>query len=380
MKLLVPAVLATALSAAPLSAASISDLYSSFFVFGDSLSDDGKPGSDLPSGYFTNPLTGGDQYSNGRVFADVIDDAFGSGLPDGEGVIRSRNYAVGGARAVGGTEPDFSQQLGQFVTDIFDLGGDPFEGTPTIGDRPLVSALFGANDIFGAMFTLAEDLVAAIEAPLLEQPGLIVDAIDRSFATTRLAAETTAAGVAALAASEAFNDFLVYTLPDIGKAPAFNQIPVINELATLLTFDFNITLAEALGAIDPSENVMFIDIFTIFDDYIANPAQLGLANVTDQCFDNPVCTDPDSYLFWDLVHPTGAVHADFADTIISALTGMSGMPVATAMFDTRGDAMSAVLGLSGSSDLSQVPVPAALPMLLAAFGALGLVARRKRAA
>ena len=63
----------------------------------------------------------------------------------------------------------------------------------------------------------------------------------------------------------------------------------------------------------------------------------------DSCFDGAtICADPDSYLFWDAVHPTTAVHEIVAGQV-----------------------------------LAFVPEPAALGLLLLAGGAL--LGRRARA-
>ena len=53
------------------------------------------------------------------------------------------------------------------------------------------------------------------------------------------------------------------------------------------------------------------DTFGTLNDAIAHPAKYGMTNVTDQCvqhLQDRTC-NPDSWLFWDGVHPTTAGHA-----------------------------------------------------------------------
>jgi hypothetical protein len=78
----------------------------------------------------------------------------------------------------------------------------------------------------------------------------------------------------------------------------------------------------------------------------------------------------------------GGVTADGADNLMYAFTGTAGGPSLAydSDFDSNGD------GWDKSSDLNvlvyatPVPLPAALPMLLTAVGAIAVMRRRKRAA
>jgi phospholipase/lecithinase/hemolysin len=52
-------------------------------------------------------------------------------------------------------------------------------------------------------------------------------------------------------------------------------------------------------------------------DIVASPTAFGLMNVTMACITPGVapfvCRNPDSYLFWDGIHPTRAVHEILAE-------------------------------------------------------------------
>jgi outer membrane lipase/esterase len=61
----------------------------------------------------------------------------------------------------------------------------------------------------------------------------------------------------------------------------------------------------------------FLDTYSWLDEAVAHPTVVGLpvgANVADACYTGPytgggsACGDPNSYIFWDQLHPTAAVH------------------------------------------------------------------------
>ena len=71
---------------------------------------------------------------------------------------------------------------------------------------------------------------------------------------------------------------------------------------------------QALAATDHI-SVGFIDTFSLVDAAVSNPAAFGLTNVTDACYTGPFtggppapCSNPASYLFWDIQHPTETGH------------------------------------------------------------------------
>ena len=324
------AALAVPAVAAPL------DGYSSFYVFGDSLSDPGNlpagyappsppyysDGDANPSGVGLMPAGASVQFSDGPVWAELVG--------------ATGNFAFGGARATGGgaLPPDFASQISLF---------EGYVGGAT-GTSDLAAVWFGANDLFAAIRD------AAGAASLAEATAIIGGAAFN-------AAQAIGDGIERLAA-DGFETFAVFNLPALELTPAFLDDPDTIEddlrsfAAQAATDAFNQFLAleiASLGALD----VVSIDVDALFSDVRQNSEAFGITNVDDPCvvFGDgvfSVCADPASYLFFDAVHPSSTAHAAIAEAFTDAL----GRPVAP------------------------VPLPAGLPLLLAGVGGLALVRRR----
>ena len=103
---------------------------------------------------------------------------------------------------------------------------------------------------------------------------------------------------------------LVPNMVDLGATPLADALNVESYL-TSLTRSFNRTLAQRLNTLDAAlaAHIIQFDTFSAINAVLANPAAYGFSNVDDACLFSPACTDPDSFLFWDLVHPTTYTHA-----------------------------------------------------------------------
>jgi phospholipase/lecithinase/hemolysin len=318
--------------AMPAAALTITERFTSYYAFGDSLTDDGKFGALFP------PSLEG-RFSNGRTYAEYLADEFTAANLD------TGNLALGGA--TGGdvnTRPlgplaTFEGQITAFSNALeFGLGlptSADFSTTqsaaPTPGSKPLVSVLFGGNDFFQGF-----DMIAAADA--------VADGIR---------------DIAALSDGQ-FTNFFVMDLPDIGGSPAFAD-PAASAFATGATDAFNAQLA--LNLIDlrtEGLSIVAFDSSQVFDDILAgilaNEQPNGLLS-TGACTANlaepgPSCLDigidPNTLAFSDGVHPSGPVHE--------------------------------ILGQAVVTRVAAIPLPATAPLALFALAGMGWVGRRRKAA
>ena len=275
--------------------------YNRLVVLGDSLSDNGNLyalslGTQPPS----PPYYQG-RVSNGPVFTELLGFnalRYTSGAP----VTGSINYAVSGARtdasifnpfAVPPTVPGMRTQLNTYVG----AGG-------AFGSNDLVSVLGGANNLFQAFPAAAVSanptgaMQSAAAAAVADISFLVDDIANRGAGT-----------------------ILVTNLPRLGVTPQFSGLGAsASALADYAGSTFNgglLTSMTAVAAARPNTNIIYFDLYKVSDPLRANPGRFGLTNTTQSCLVGAtVCAAPDSYLYWDGVHPTAAGHR-----LIAALAG-----------------------------------------------------------
>lgn len=327
------------------SALTLPDAFTSFYVLGDSNSDWGNFGADGPPPPYFNG-----QFSNGPVWADILDDGFETGDPDD---IRTWNYAFGGARVTNDTDaPDLPEQLELFAADLDPTIDDPLFGTPVLGERPLVSIWFGANDIRSIYQTYLGAVDDAAELAEAEQAQVVaaarVQALDEAATVGAIYGST----LEAAAQAPNVNDLLALSTADAGLTPEYDDpadATLLNELSVL----FNHHLAHSLSNIAATGvNVYSVDVFGLQQDVLANPAAFGFDNVTDPClsFDATgavICDTPETYLYWDDVgHLSGAAQAALAGIVEqTVLSDLSQQPPVVAPVPLPGALPAMGLGL-----------------------------------
>jgi len=314
--------------------------YSGLYVFGDSLSDSGNDlvitGGAVPVAtvYTDGSHTG--RFTNGLNYADRMASSLGLGLT--ASVLGGTDYAYGGARTtyvqagLPASAKSFNQQI------------DAFDTTHATADAGALYVLWiGANDMSDAIKAAAGGSQTAIPTAI----GTALSGIGGAIQNL---------------ASRGAQHFLVFNLPDLSLVPQVRAVgsPGFSDLARSASQAFNVNLTNTLaqGAFSALDIHSF-DVYAAQTDITLNPASYGFSNVSSACYSGDVngqplpgggtpttCADPSHYMYWDFEHPSDALHAELAGRALAAV----------------------------------VPEPAALNLLLAGFGLLGLVRLRRRAA
>jgi phospholipase/lecithinase/hemolysin len=289
------------------SLAAYGQAYTSIVIFGDSLSDTGNdatltaakyglsgqvpgPASDYTSGRFTDgtdTLPAAVNYKG--VWVEQLAAMFTAKPPVLNSLAGGTNYAYGFATTDVGTSilaygpgSAFSvvvNNMGQQVTDYLAT-------SPVITNKTLFIVWGGANDILNAT-----------------SPTAITNAVSQEAAIVQ---RLVAAGA---------TDILVPNLPPLGLVPRVSGTPALAIAATAAAQGFNQALAASLAAI-PAANpgktlhIFQLDIYTLFNTIVGPPVVKGFTNVTASSQAQPV--NPDTYLFWDDLHPTTFGHSQIA--------------------------------------------------------------------
>jgi outer membrane lipase/esterase len=250
-------------------------------VFGDSLSDNGNLFA--TNGQPAAPYFNG-RFSNGPIWIERLFGHLNSPV-QGTGVLGNVDLAFGGARtdsAPNGGIPGIPAQIGIFQG----AGGH-------LAANDLVVAWGGGNDLIQFFQTTPPAGVTAAS----------VTASSTATAASMVGDIQAMIGIGG-------RQFLVPNLPNLGATPGFNGNGTTAGQAQLATDVFNASLAGGLrqvAASAPGVDIIQMDVRAAFDLIRTHPAAYGFANVTQPCFNsvaNTVCANPNSYFFWDAVHPT----------------------------------------------------------------------------
>lgn len=257
-------------------------------VYGDSLSDNGNLYA--VSGQPPAPHWNG-RVSNGPVAAEIIAGRIGATLMD---------FAWAGATTGVGNINDSG------TTMAFGSAGLP-------GMKTMFDATKGS---LGPIAPVSEFIVWGGAMDFIYPAEAIPQIIGRGITNlVQMTAELQAMGAARV---------IVPGMPDFGLTPRFAGDPVAAAGASALTDYFNALLRSSLppGAI-------FFDTAALMRQIIADPSAFGLTNVTEPCLGaSSICADPNSYFFWDDIHPTTATHALLADGVVSIPEPSTGLLVA----------------------------------------------------
>jgi phospholipase/lecithinase/hemolysin len=238
--------------------------------FGDSLSD---VGNDFIGSKGTEPDPAADYYqghfSNGPIWLEYLAQNLGVATPT-PALAGGTDYAFGGAQ----TGPGFSTFVGAQVPNI-----DTQIGMYLAANTPSASQLFtlwgGANDV----------LYGSSPNPMTSLANI--------------------AGEITPLAQAGAKQFLVGNLPPLNLIPAASGLTSTQQQGlALFTQYFNQGLQAELAQLQQGLGVQIhlLDVNSLFNSAVADPAQYGFTNVTGFAL-NPQLSG-NGYLFWDPYHPT----------------------------------------------------------------------------
>ncbi len=262
------------------------DTYSQIVVFGASLSDNGNAASVVPGLFPGAPYYAG-RASNGLLWIDVVAADLGNEVKPF--VNGGTNYAVGGARTceISGTSPnpfDMCYQTNLYLAAVL--------------NRADASALYVVDAA-----TVGNNIFAVIN-----------NGLSHSEITTT--APTDIAKIMDKLYKAGARQFLVTNVPDVGATPRGQGLPS-PATATALSNGFNGTLNNELANFRASHSGADV---RLADFKSAVAITTGFTNTTDPCVVNLVaCATPDTYTYWDNLHPTAATGRNMAKAALAVL-------------------------------------------------------------
>ena len=294
--------------------------FTSVVAFGDSLSDTGNfaqlskdhyfleipgPLADYTVGRFTD---GFDTFPAARRYKGVWVEQLAASLPEKPKVQASldggEDYAYGGALSTTGTTSISFGPFNLFTDTVKDtrLQVSTYLATkPKITDKTLFVLWSGSNDLL------------AIPAGASEA---------EAEAAVKTAVEENLASVQRLVAAGA-TEILVPNLPPLGEVPELNTNTTLSAEATAAALAYDEALEAGLTALEKASpgkslHVYVLDTYSLFESLVMSPSLYGLENVRNSAQWQGV--DPDTWLFWDELHPTTAGHHLLAESAKDLLT------------------------------------------------------------
>jgi phospholipase/lecithinase/hemolysin len=296
--------------------------FTQIIVFGDSLSDDGNIRHRAESSFAVSYPGGEFNYSDGR-FTNSSDTNPSSNLYAGtwhEQLARTflnlpvatnsldggRDYAFGGATTAGGTQQRtiISNPTpfggGQLTLTIDNIGRqiNQYLGATVAHPGALYAVWGGGNDLF-----------------------------DDSSAASVSATAARVAGLVQRLATAGARNILVPNVPPLGAVPNSAgdpaKVAALDKASADYRSELNTALDSAVSTLAAQGiNIQLyrLDIWWLFLHMAADPAKYGFTNITDPS-QGDSSVNPDTYLFWDDLHPTTAGHFQIANEANRLLSG-----------------------------------------------------------
>jgi len=276
--------------------------FTSIVVFGDSLSDNGNGSYQLTNGNRPGPSYFRGRWADGPVWVEYVSEYVGLAHKPG-GLL---NFAYGGATTdnavqnatddlANGTTvvvPDGFMQIGRWMTN---------ETQPSFNDTLFILWL-GTNNYLVAASS-ANPASALRSSPIVESIGDLIKNL-------------TSQGVKWL---------LVPNLPPVEKSPyAIESNAIVQNLAGQVVDRHNEGLDEIVKGYN-SSSIRILNVHALVTQVLDTPTEYGFVNVTNACLqvNQSVCARPDTYFYFDDVHPTTKSHRVLADQVMEDMRSWS---------------------------------------------------------
>ena len=288
--------------------------YTSIVVFGDSLSDTGNVA------HLTESL-----YSPVRIPGPIVDYTDGRFTDGKDTSPAAQNFFGNWVDQFAASLPSQPQ-----VTDSLDGGTNYAYGFATTGNGTSTLA-FGPSNLFPVQVeNIGQQITDYLSThPKINKHTLFIiwgGAIDVLYATSP--ADVTNAAFHQVLNMQRLIDagatqFLVANLPPLGLTPRLNGDPTTSLTATAGAALFNSYLKTGVSVLKDFYwfrhlKVYQLDTFRLLGSIVAEPSAYSLTNATTGAQYLPV--DPDTYLFWDDLHPTTRGHNILAGSATGLLT------------------------------------------------------------
>jgi thermolabile hemolysin len=256
------------------------------YAYGDSLSDAAGRLYQLSGGLPPSPPYSEGRFSNGKIWLEYF-------VPNLKMEFAAADdYAVGGAMTgwdnykdgfAGKTYPGLQDQVTSYTQ----------QHSPADAEGALFVVWAGANDFFYAL----ENQVA---------PNVL---IQQGVANTLTAVQRLWMAGA--------REIMVVDIPDLGITP-FGLGSGAGTQITMLVTAYNQVLNQGLDALEQAGiRTIRFSAFQVLKGVAAEPASFGFSNATGQLLG--LSADPETYLFWDSVHPTTHGHQVLAEAAVDAV-------------------------------------------------------------
>lgn len=261
--------------------------FTALYAFGDSLSDTGNIAIATGGAQPVSPPYDPQRFTNrAPVAVEVL--AASLGLTVTPSLAGGTNFAFGGARTgLDAFPPGLLTQVGFFMATV-----------PTPDPDALYFVFAGGNDLRDAAANPPN--AGAIVGGAVANIGVALD----------------------LLYGHGARHFFVPNLPNIGRTPeAIAGGPAVEAGATFLSMLFNEGLSARLDVfeqVNPGVNLVRFDTFGWLEMLVANAFSFGFVATTQQCIQTAGC-NPEEFIFWDGVHPTGRAHEIFGNAMAQAV-------------------------------------------------------------